>query len=180
MKRKLGWAAAVSALGVGAAALPMALAGNDRPPPPPMGIILGGQVRDDMVVGDQPLPFELPGPPTLATDGFTLAEPPRQVGNLRGTGRQQPTGNGRPDKMSGGVDRDDLNYLGYDEDDPEDEADEAHEADEEDCAPGPAGPEWPEDMELTEILGPDQIRRPPAGPGVFHNEPCEEPIEDEI
>lgn len=184
MKQKLGWAAAITVLGIGTAALPLALVSSDQPPPPPMGINLGGHVRDHALVGDQPLPLlELPAPPTLAPDGFTLAEPPRQGDDVSWTGRQQPVEDGRTRKVLGQVDHADLPYLGHDEDDPEDEAHEAHEAQEaheEDCAPGPAGSEWPADMGLTRIPTPDEIRRPPAGRGVFHDEPCEEPIEDEI
>lgn len=176
MKRKLGWAAVI-VLAVGTAALPLALVGSDQPPPPPMGIVLGGNVRDHSVVRDQPLPPELPGPAAPVADGFALEGPPREGSDVTGIGRRQPVDAGQPRKVLGDVDRGNLTYLGYDEDDPQDEA---HEYREENCAPGRAGPEWPEDIGLTDIFGPDEIGRPPAGSGLFYDEPCEEPIEDEI
>lgn len=180
MQRKLGWAAAITVLAIGTAALPIALGGSDQPPPPPMGIILGGQLRDDAVNGDQPSPLQLPAPSIPAPDSFILAEPPRQGEDVTGTRNKQQVDDAAPSKVLGNVDRTDLNYLGYDEDDPDDEAHETHEGEGEGCTSGTSAPEWPEDMELTEIPRPEAIRRPPAGPGALHDELCEESIKDEI
>lgn len=180
MNRLPGWVAAIAVLGIGIVALPLALGDTAQPPLPSMGIVLGGNARDDTVLPDQPSPAELPAPPTLATDTLTVAEPPRRGGGVNGTSRQPPTDPERPRDVPGELDHVDLYYLGDDDDDPEDEAHEAHEAHEEDCDPGSAGPELPEDMDLTNILGLDKIKPPPRGPGGAATDPCEEPIDDEI
>lgn len=175
MNRSLGWAGAMTVVGLGIAALLLALRGGDEPAPPSRGIVLGGDVSDDAVLRDPLVPPELHASPVPAPGTLTVAKPPPR-GNRGTVTSEEPPADRRRRQLPRQVDHNNLPYLGYAQDDVEDESDAEAE---EDCAPGPWGPvEWPEDVELIEIPGPDEVEPPPAESSVVETDPCEEPTED--